>query len=71
MSVQVENGELSGNGHLGREGSEIAFLVAMLTFFHVLMNFSNNGRLRRFGKRSTHWQRLPFLPFALVLSVKQ
>lgn len=47
MNVQVENRELNGNYHLGAEGSEIAFLVAVSTFFsHLLVNFSNSGKIK-------------------------
>lgn len=33
MNVPVENGELSGNDHLGREGSGIAFCGGNVDFF--------------------------------------
>lgn len=41
MNVPVENGELSGNDHLGREGSGIAFCGGNVDFFHILMILPN------------------------------
>lgn len=45
MNVQVENEELSGNDHLGREGSEIAFFGGYVDFFPSVDELLN-GRIK-------------------------